>query len=144
MIQPDTIKLLRECDAGIQMGLDALGDVCPHIDSEDLRKTVTESRAQHRALRTKVHDLLADYRDEGKHPPAIAETMSHLKTELTMMVHPTDGAIAELIADGSHMGAKSLNRYLNQYKAADEVSKDIAKKLIALEDQLLQDTRRFL
>ncbi|MDR0896569.1 MAG: hypothetical protein LBN04_01805 [Oscillospiraceae bacterium] len=144
MNQQDTVKLLRECDAGIQMGLDALDDVFPHINSEDLRETVSESRRQHRELRAKANDLLADHRAEGKQPPAIAETMAHLKTKLTMMTHPTDGAIAELIADGSHMGAKSLNRYLNQYKAADEASKDIAKKLIALEDQLLQDTRQFL
>ncbi|MDR0929477.1 MAG: hypothetical protein LBM74_07170 [Oscillospiraceae bacterium] len=125
------------------MGLDALDDVFPYIDSEGLRQTVSESRKQHRELRTKVHDLLTDYRDEGKHPPAIAEKMAHLITQFKMM-HPSDSAIAELVADGSHMGAKSLNRYLNQYKAADELSKDIAKKLIALEDQLLQDTRRFM
>ena len=42
------------------------------------------------------------------------------------------------------MGAKSLNRYLNQYKAADERSKDIAKKLIKLEEKLTDDIRQFL
>ena len=42
------------------------------------------------------------------------------------------------------MGVKSLNRYLNQYKAADEVSKDITKRLINLEEQLTIDTCQFL
>ena len=42
------------------------------------------------------------------------------------------------------MGAKTLNRYLNQYQAADEKSKHIAKRLIKLEEQLVIDIRQFL
>ena len=34
--------------------------------------------------------------------------------------------------------------YLNQYKAADEVSKDITKRLINLEQKLTEDIRKFL
>ena len=45
---------------------------------------------------------------------------------------------------GTKMGIKSLSRYLNQYKAADERSKDIAKRLIHLEAQLAADIRGFL
>ena len=29
MIEADTIKLLRECDAGIRMGMDSISDVLP-------------------------------------------------------------------------------------------------------------------
>jgi hypothetical protein len=42
------------------------------------------------------------------------------------------------------MGVKSLNKYLNQYKAADEQAKDITKKLIAMEEQLGKDLQKFL
>ena len=42
------------------------------------------------------------------------------------------------------MGVKSLSRYLNQYKAADGQSKDIAGRLIDLEQQLVTDVRAYL
>jgi hypothetical protein len=42
------------------------------------------------------------------------------------------------------MGVKSLSKYLNQYAAADEASKDICKRLIAMEKQLADDLRDFL
>ena len=42
------------------------------------------------------------------------------------------------------MGTKSLNKYLNQYKAADEISKDMAKRLIKLEEQLAVEIRQYL
>ncbi len=42
------------------------------------------------------------------------------------------------------MGVKSLNKFLNQYKAADEKSKDITKRLINLEEKLAIDIRSYL
>ena len=42
------------------------------------------------------------------------------------------------------MGVKSLNKYLNQYKAADEKTKDIAKRLINIEESLAIDIRKYL
>ena len=56
----------------------------------------------------------------------------------------SDHTIADLMTDGCNMGVKSLNMYLNRYKAADERSKDIAKRLINLEEKLAVDIREFL
>ena len=49
-----------------------------------------------------------------------------------------------MITDGCNMGVKSLNRYLNQYKAASEKAKDITKRLINIEEQLVIDLRAYL
>ena len=68
------------------------------------------------------------------------EGLSRIKVYL----EDTDATVADLMTDGCNMGVKSLNRYLNQYKAADEVSKDIAKRLINLEEKLTIDIRQFL
>ena len=56
----------------------------------------------------------------------------------------SDQTIADLMTDGCNMGVKSLNKYLNQYKAADEKSKDITKKLSDLEEKLVVEIRKFL
>ena len=67
-----------------------------------------------------------------------------MKTNLKMAMDESDKTVADLMTDGCNMGVKSLNQYLNQYKAADEVSKDIAKRLIKLEDQLATELRGYL
>ena len=54
------------------------------------------------------------------------------------------GKIAEIMIDGCNMGIKSLSRYINQYKAADERSKDLAKRLVSAEEKLSCDMRGFL
>jgi hypothetical protein len=70
--------------------------------------------------------------------------MSWIKTNVKLGMEESDATVAELMTDGCNMGVKSLNRYLNEYKAADEVSKDIAKRLINLEEKLAVDIRAFL
>ena len=59
-------------------------------------------------------------------------------------MNPTDAAIADLMTDGCNMGVKSLSKYLNQYEAADEASKSLAKRLIGMEERLAQQIRPYL
>ena len=74
----------------------------------------------------------------------MAKSMSWIKTNVKLGLNESDETIADLMTDGCNMGVKSLNKYLNQYEAADEVSKDITKRLINLEEKLAIDIRQFL
>ena len=79
-----------------------------------------------------------------KEPNPIAKGMSWMNTNVQLAINDSDKTIADLITDGCNMGVKSLSRYLNQYKAASEKAKDIAKKLISLEERLVVDLRAYL
>lgn len=144
MIEADTIKLLRECDAGVKMGISSLDDVIEYVRDPKLKKTLSNCRDEHDKLCSEIGDLLHKYRDDGKEPNPIAKGMSWLKTNVKLTMDESDGTIADLITDGCNMGVKSLSRYLNQYAAADEASKDIAKRLIKLEAELAIDLRDYL
>jgi len=144
MIEQDTIKLLRECDAGVKMGISSIDDVLDHVKKEDFRKKLTKCREEHDDLQIKILKELEKYQDDGKNPNPIAKSMSWMKTNLKLSMEDTDATIADLMTDGCNMGVKSLNRYLNQYKAADEISKDMAKRLINLEEKLAVDIRGYL
>ena len=144
MIEQDTIKLLRECDAGIKMGISSIDDVLGHVENKDLYDMLSKCKEEHGELQCKIQKLLGDYKDEGKDPNPIAKGMSWMKTNVKLGMEAQDSTIADLMTDGCNMGVKSLSKYLNQYKAADEQSKDITKKLIRLEDELAVDIRQFL
>ena len=144
MIESDTIKLLRECDAGVRMGIDSIEEVLDNVKSEKLEKYLTKCKDEHVKLQNEINEQLNKYDDEGKAPNPIAKGMSWMKTNWKLSMDNTDNTIADLMTDGCNMGVKSLNKYLNEYKAADEVSKDIAKRLINLEEQLTVDIRKYL
>ncbi len=144
MVEKDTIRLLRECDAGVKMGVKSIVDVIDHVRNEKLKELLHACKDRHDELDKELQKLLGQYEDEGKEPSLMAEAMSKLKTEMKLGMKDTDKTVADLMTDGCNMGVKSLCRYLNQYAAADEKSKDITKRLIALEAQLAVDLRDFL
>ena len=144
MIEQDTVKLLRECDAGVKMGIASIEEVLDCVKSEKLKGMLTDCKRAHEKLNEELQDLLSRYHDDGKNPNPIAKGMSWIKTNMMLAMHESDHTIADLMTDGCNMGVKSLCRYLNQYKAADEVSKDIAKRLIHLEAELAINMRGYL
>ncbi len=144
MIEQDTIKLLRECDAGIKMGVDSINDVLDYVHDRDLKQFLTNSMRDHNELDDELQVLLDKYGDEGKAPNPVAKSMSWMKTAVKLKLDESDATIADLMTDGCNMGVKSLSRYLNQYAAADEVSKDICKRLIKLEEKLSIQMRDYL
>lgn len=144
MIEQDTVKLLRECDAGIKMGVDSIADVLEYACDNTLRHALLACKTTHEKLQHEVNVLLDQYHDSGKEPNPMAKSMSWVKTNVKLAMEDSDKTIADLITDGCNMGVKSLTRYLNQYKAADERSKTITKNLIASEEKLVIELRPFL
>ena len=144
MIQEDTIKLLRECDAGIKMGISSIDDVINYVSNKNFKRYLTDCKTEHGKLKQEIQGMLNEYKDEGKEPNPIVKSMSWMKTNVKLVVNESDKTIADLITDGCNMGVKSLNRYLNQYQAASEKAKNITKRLINLEEKLAVDIRCFL
>lgn len=144
MVEQDTIKLLRECDAGVKMGVSSIDQVMDYVGSNKLEKLLNNCKDEHDKIDGEIQKLLDKYKDNGKEPAAVAKGMSWMKTSMQLAMNNSDNTIADLITDGCNMGVKSLNKYLNKYEAADEVSKDITKRLINLEEKLAVDIRAFL
>ena len=144
MIEQDTIRLLRECDAGIKMGVESINEVVEYVQHDKLRECRSDCKNKHSKLEDEIQTLLNKYHDEGKEPSPMAKGMSWMKTNVKLVINESDETIADLMTDGCNMGVKSLSKYLNQYKAADEKSKDITKRLIKLEEKLTEDMRAYL
>ncbi|MBR5314568.1 MAG: hypothetical protein IKU45_04035 [Clostridia bacterium] len=144
MIEHDTIRLLRECDAGVKMGISSIDDVIETVKAEDFRQKLSNCKEKHEDIECKIRVNLNRFGDDGKEPNPIAKGMSWIKTNAKMAIDDSDKTIADLMTDGCNMGVKSLSKYLNEYKAADEESKDIAKKLIATEADLAIEIRSYL
>ena len=97
MIEQDTVKLLRECDAGIKMGVTSIGEVLPYVHSEGLRELLRRGQREHEVLSGELETLLAKYRDEGKNPNPVAKGMSSLKTNAKLAFDASDATIANRI-----------------------------------------------
>lgn len=144
MNNQDTVKLLRECDAGVKMGLTSFDEVMNYVHSDRLRSCISECKAEHEEFADEMQNLLEKHSDDGKEPNPIAKSMSWLKTNVMLSVNDSDSVIADLMTDGCNMGIKALSKYLNEYSEADKTSKDLANRIITSEKRLAEDVREFL
>ena len=144
MIEGDTIKLLRECDAGIKMGVSAIDEVLDSVKNTELSDCLIDCKTQHEELKVEIQEQLDRYHDDGKNPNPMAKGMSWMKTNMKMGMDSSDQTIADLITDGCNMGVKSLRRYMNQYQAADSTSRDICGRLVSMEEDLCRDLQEYL
>lgn len=140
----DTVKLLRECDAGVKMGVESIDEVLPHVCDSGLKDLLQETREHHEKLKNEIDALLKKYKAEEKEPSMMAKGMSWMKTNMKLGMDHSDSTIAELMTDGTNMGVKSLNQYLNQYETADEDAKKIAVRLVKIEEKLCKELQKYL
>ena len=75
MIEQDTIKLLRECDAGIKMGVKSIEDVEKYVKSGEMKKILSSCKSEHERLEDEIDALLEKYKDDGKDPNPVAVGM---------------------------------------------------------------------
>ena len=140
----DTISLLKECDAGIKMGIDAIDEVIEFVQDQEFKKKLENYKDDYNFLQDEIQKLLASFDKDGKDPNPLAKGMSKVKTDLKLTFNKSDATIADLMTEGCNMGVKSLNKYLNQYKNAQDDAKELCKKLIRLMDNQEFDVRKYL
>ena len=143
-VSSDTINLLRECNAGIKMGVHSIDEVLDSVKDDAMKNILVDSKNKHSDLGNDTKEMLNKYNEEGKEPNPMAKAMSWIKTNFRMSNDGSDSTIADLIIDGCNMGVKSLYKYLNEYSNADEKARNIAKKLINIEERLVADLRAYL
>ena len=140
----DTVKLLKECDAGTKMAVASIDEVMDKVTDDGLKGLLQESKNHHKELEMEILEKLKEHNAEEKEPNPMAKGMSWMKTNVKMGMDNSDKTVADLITDGCNMGIKSLYKYLNQYQNADEESKKLCNKLIDIEETLRKDLRNHL
>ncbi len=143
-MREDTIKLLRECNQGIKMGISALDDVMEHVKDTQLKEVLMRSRKEHSRLGDETHKYLNEYQDDDKEPPMMAKVMSWVKTNMKFSGEDSDRTVADLITDGCNMGLKSLHKYLHEYDKAEDKVRKLVAKVILEEEELTKAMRAYL
>ncbi len=144
--ESDSVKLLKECDAGTKMAVESIGEVLDRDMDPELQDLLSRSKMHHEKLEEEIRQLLSKEGAQGKNPNLMARGMSWIKTntKVEMGSDETDSTIADLMTDGCDMGIKSLYKYQNQYCGAQHSAQEICRRLIDIEEQLRADLRKYL
>ena len=139
----DTLSLLGDCTAGIDMAVSTMDGILPNVKDQTLRRKIQESVQSHHELRNQTLELLQRMGGEEKFPNPMAKGMSWLKVNTKMALGGDDTTAAYLVADGCDMGVKSLCRSRNRYPNAEQEAKYLAEQLINCEETLSASLRPY-
>ncbi len=145
-MREDTVKLLKECNSGITMGISSINNVLPYVKNPHIKEALISCKEKHAKLGEKAHRELASFNESRNPPHKMAKFMADMKVkaQMTMAMDSRDKQIASAMTDGCNMGIKSIYKYLNRYDKANEQSKSIASDLIGAEQELRTQMRQFL
>ena len=79
MIEQDTVKLLRECDAGAQMGIESIDDVRSSVRDPHLKELLVNCKKEHEDLCEEIEGALERFGDDGKDPFLMVGGMRRFK-----------------------------------------------------------------
>lgn len=144
MPNDDTIKLLRECSAGVEMAIASVNDVLEYAKEDKLHTLLQSTLEKHQVLRNEIHEKLTKFHDEEKSPNPIAKAMSWTKTHFNLLLDSSSKEIATLMKDGCSMGVKSLQQYIQQYPTASSDVKKLADRLITIEREFDNELDQFI
>ena len=140
----DTLALLGDCTAGIELAVAAMDGVLPNVKDQVLRRKLQDSIRSHEDLREQSRTLLQQWGGAEKRPSAMAKNMTRIRTGARMALKRDDPTAAEVIADSCDLGIRSLCRIRNRYAGADHTAKYLTEQLIACEENLSASLRSFL
>jgi len=140
----DTIKLLKECNAGCKSATNSMEQVLPYINNDSLKTLIDEYNAKHIKVGDECHQMLNELNEEEKDPAPMAKAFSWISTEVKLMIDDTSNKIADLLVDGCNMGIKSVSKYMNKYKAASKESFDLAMRIVNIEKEFMNNLLVYL
>ena len=143
-MKKETEKLLCECTSGTKMGEHALSLALPRVKNSELKSTLETAIQNHAIIGDEARKMLFSAHKRDKSPSPLLLMMSDAKMNAMMLVNGSSSTVASLITDGCDMGTKTLSKALNNLPTADLQARHLANKLIAAEDELRKNLRKFL
>lgn len=144
MQEEETKGILRECDAGVKMGIESIDAVVEKVKNPELKNALLESRKEHMQLQNEISEALTEHGWTGKEPPVMADLMSRMKIGAELLMDPSDQTIADLMYEGCEMGIKKLSEYVNRFPHSKSPAVHVAERLIKSEQELSDAVRVFL
>lgn len=139
-----TVKLLEECDSGCKMAVDSMQQTLGYTKDESLRRLIEQYKEKHERLEDEAAKLLHKCGHNEKEPGIMASAFAWITAETKLMWDDDNNQIAKLMMNGSNMGIQSITEARHKYSSASEEAQSIAKKLVRVEEEFLQELKRFL
>lgn len=139
-----TAALLRECNKGCKMAIDSMDHLKEYVKDPKLKTVIQSCENRHEIIEKESANILEGIGHEEKDPGIMAATFAKITTEMKMMMEKDERQVSKILMNGCNMGIQSIGEALSDNQGASEESKELARDLIGVEENFMQDLKNFL
>lgn len=140
----DTKKLIDECCTGCKYATNSMGQVLRYVKDDKLRSLIERYNQRHADFGDRCHVLLNEIGESETDPNAVVMSMAKMGTAFKLTMDSTTAHIAEILADGAAMAAKSISQKKNEYAAASASAKEMAGELVDMSVSMMVELLAFV
>ena len=80
----DSVELLKECDAGLEMAISSLEQVKPEANADNFLNMLDKYHKNHIKIQKDIDKKLVEYNENGKKANPFAGAMASMKTSFKL------------------------------------------------------------
>lgn len=140
----DSVMLLKECDAGSKMAVESIGQFRIYAEDSSLKSSLDKYIKKHEAYGNRCRKMLLENNECPQDPSKMASAFAKISTDVKMMLDKDTAKIANLLIDGCNMGIKTTTENMHKYSNATPDVMNIAREMIALEQEMSKELLGYL
>lgn len=140
----ENVEMLNYIYQNAEMGKVTIDQILKEVKDIEFRDVLKEQLKDYQYVVNRCDSLL---NAEGRLPKSIdvmPKIMSYFKIKFDTLKDDTSSHIAEMMMQGSNMGITDITRNLNKYKNVDDNIKDLASRLLKIEQDNVETLKPYL
>jgi len=126
------------------MGIVGINDIISSIQDEKLTTVIEEQLKDYESILKECLTIFNKYGKEKEEIGTMAKISSYMMSKMKLMKDSSTNNIAKMMIEGSNKGIIEITEKLNAYQNDDEEIKELANKLLDIEQKNLDDLKQFL
>ena len=137
-------ELLQYVHKTASMGIKGLQDVEGRIQDESMRRAVRRQTAEYEKIARESGEMLRGKGCEPEDPGVMAQLSAEVMSAAKTFPTASSSRIAEMVIQGNTMGITKGTKHLNDYAGDDRRVRALAERLIATEQDNVEQMKQFL
>ncbi len=140
----DSRELLFDVFQNAEFARDIIGRLIKRCDYSDFRKELACQYAEYNSIAEEAKGILREEGIEAKPISRARQAPIFAATEVNLRIDKTPSHMAEMLMQGSLMGMIDISKSLRENRDANEVSRNLANRLVETEANNIRSMREYL
>ncbi len=140
----DSNELLAEIYRGAEMGTQSIDLILNKVSDPQMKKELIRERKAYEAFGEKAADEITNHNETPEPVSKMQEMGAWMGIQMNTLLDKSPSHIADLMIQGNDMGIIGITKSVNKHKDADDAAVNLANELVRMQQQHIENLKKFL